>query len=59
MKVLSRWYDVDILIVNEEMENIAFTGVLNRQQSIENILEIIKNTNNMNYKIDNKYIIIE
>ncbi|KAB1067730.1 FecR family protein [Tamlana haliotis] len=59
MKVLSRWYDVGILIANEDMENIAFTGVLNKQQSIENILEIIKSTNNMNYKIENEYIIIE
>ncbi|MBF8150745.1 FecR family protein [Winogradskyella sp. F6397] len=59
MKVLSRWYDVDILIVNEEMENVGFTGVLNKQQSIENILEIIKSTNNMNYKIENKHITIE
>ncbi|WP_067147818.1 FecR family protein [Pseudotamlana agarivorans] len=59
MKVLSRWYDVDFVFVNEDMESIAFTGVLNKQQSIEYILKIIKNTNNMNYRIENKRIIIE
>jgi ferric-dicitrate binding protein FerR (iron transport regulator) len=59
MKVLSRWYDVDILIKNEEMEDVGFTGVISKKQSLEYILEIIQNTNNMNYIIDNKYIIIE
>ncbi|GAL82696.1 putative anti-sigma factor [Algibacter lectus] len=59
MKVLSRWYDVDVTIANEDMKSIGFTGVISKQQSIEYILEIIKNTNNMNYKIDNKHITIE
>lgn len=59
MKVLSRWYDVDIFIKNEEMKDIGFTGVISKKQSLEYILEIIQKTNNMNYKIENKYIIIE
>jgi len=58
-KVLSRWYDVDILITNEDMRYIGFTGVLSKQQSIDYILEIIKNTNNMTYNIDNKTIVIK
>ena len=59
MKVLSRWYDIDIIIANEDLKNICFTGVLSKQQHIENILEIIKNTNNLNYKIDENKIIIK
>ncbi|CDF79566.1 anti-sigma factor [Formosa agariphila KMM 3901] len=59
MKVLSRWYDVDILIVNEDLENIGFTGVISKKQPIENILGIIQNTNNMKYTIENKHITIE
>ncbi|QDO95520.1 DUF4974 domain-containing protein [Formosa sediminum] len=59
MKVLSRWYDIDVLFVNQDMENVAFTGVLNKKQSIDYILEIIKNTNNMNYRIEDNKIIIE
>jgi ferric-dicitrate binding protein FerR (iron transport regulator) len=59
MKVLSRWYDVDILIDNEEMKSINFTGVISKQQSINSTLEIIKSTNNMTYEIDNKTIVIK
>ena len=59
MKVLSRWYDVDIFIKNEEMKDVGFTGVISKKQSLEYILEIIQKTNNMSYKIENKYIIIE
>ncbi|GAA3643809.1 FecR family protein [Flavivirga jejuensis] len=59
MKVLSRWYDVDIIITNNEMKNIEFTGVLNKQQSILKILEIIRNTNNMTYTFNNRNLIIE
>ncbi|MDN3665860.1 FecR family protein [Algibacter miyuki] len=59
MKVLSRWYDVDVTIANEDMKSIGFTGIISKQQSIEYILEIIKNTNNMKYKIDDKHITIE
>ncbi|MDO5970261.1 DUF4974 domain-containing protein [Flavivirga aquimarina] len=59
MKVLSRWYDVDIIITNNEMKNIEFTGVLNKQQSILKILETIQNTNNMIYTFNDRNLIIE
>jgi len=59
MKVLERWYNVDITIANEEMKSIGFTGVISKNQSIDYILEIIKNTNNMSYKIDNNSIEIK
>ena len=59
MRVLSRWYDVDIFIKNEAMKDVGFTGVISKKQSLKYILEIIQKTNNMSYKIENKYIIIE
>ncbi|MFD0761150.1 FecR family protein [Lutibacter aestuarii] len=57
VKVLSRWYDIDIEFENEEIETIAFNGILRKNQPLEDILTTIKNTNNINYKIDNKTII--
>lgn len=42
MKVLSRWYDVDITFENEALENIRFKGVLSKDQSLEDILLTIK-----------------
>ncbi|MEP1488900.1 MAG: FecR domain-containing protein [Algibacter sp.] len=59
MKVLSRWYDVDIVITNDVKKSIGFTGILSKQQTLEYILEIIKNTIDIDYKIDDGKIIIE
>ena len=59
MMVLSRWYDVDIIINNNEMKNVGFTGVLSKNQPILEILETIKSTNNMTYILKNKELIIE
>lgn len=60
MKVLSRWYDVDVVFENKELENINFKGVLGKNQDIETILETIKNTSNINaYEIKNKKVYIK
>ncbi|WP_346882070.1 FecR family protein [uncultured Algibacter sp.] len=56
MKVLSRWYDLDMIFVDSEIGNKLFTGSLGREQSIEEILSIIHKLNRINYKIDNKTI---
>lgn len=59
-KVLSRWYDVDFVIENKNLENINFKGVLGKTQDIETILQIIKNTSNINaYEIKNRIIYIK
>jgi len=60
MKVLSRWYDMDVVFVNKETENEAFTGVLGKDQNIEDILATIKNFGVINnYYIKNKTIILK
>ncbi|QTD38581.1 FecR family protein [Polaribacter batillariae] len=60
MKVLSRWYDVDIIIKNKKIENEEFIGVLRKQQQIEDILNSIKNFGTIkNFKIMDKKIILE
>ncbi|MGY8908554.1 MAG: FecR family protein, partial [Flavobacteriales bacterium] len=60
MKVLSRWYDVNIIFKNKDIENEEFFGVLKKNQNLDDILLTIKNTNFIkNYEVDNKTIIIE
>jgi hypothetical protein len=60
MKVLSRWYDVTIIFQNKSFENIEFNGELGRDQKIENILELIKQTKIINaYEINNDTIILK
>ncbi|AUP80174.1 FecR family protein [Flavivirga eckloniae] len=52
MKVLERWYDVNVVFSNSSLQDIEFTGELGKNQNIEEILILIKNT-----KIINSYVI--
>ena len=58
--VLSRWYDIEFEFDNKNLENVKFNGVLLKEQSIEEILTIIKETKFINaYEIKDKKIIIK
>lgn len=59
MKVLSRWYDMKVVFGSPELEKIEFTGVLGKEQSIEEIMIIIRQTNSINYEINHKTLTIE
>jgi ferric-dicitrate binding protein FerR (iron transport regulator) len=59
MKVLSRWYDVEVVFENKDLESVKFRGVIERDQSIEEILSIMKSNAVDNYEIKDKMIIIK
>lgn len=59
MKVISRWYDVDIVFENKDLESIKFKGTLDKHQAIEEILSIMKSNSINNYEIKDKTIIIK
>ncbi|AXP80853.1 fec operon regulator FecR [Mariniflexile rhizosphaerae] len=60
MKVLSRWYDMDVTIENRVKKEERFIGTFNKSNSIEDILTAIKNTNFINnYEINDKRLIIK
>ncbi|WP_420320129.1 FecR family protein [Flagellimonas sp.] len=59
MTVLSRWYDVEVNIVNEKVAKVTFNGVFNRNQDLENILSIIQNTNEAKLTTKEKTIMVE
>ncbi len=42
MKVLSRWYDIEVVFENKNIENEEFIGLLRKDQSIEKIISTIK-----------------
>ena len=58
MKVLSRWYDVDIIFENKELESVEFIGTLNKNQSIDEVLSIMKSFSLNNYEIKGDTIIL-
>ena len=60
MKVLSRWYDMDVEFVNPVLKKEGFNGVLSKDQNIEDILKIIQNFGIIeSYEIKNKKIMIK
>ena len=60
MVVLARWYDVDFVFADKKLEDIQFKGVLSKNQNIEDILTLIKNTNFIDaYEINNNTITLK
>lgn len=60
MKVLSRWYDVNVVFENKTLEQSRFNGELSKYQNLEEILALIKNTNIISaYEIKNNTIILK
>ncbi|WP_299557307.1 FecR family protein [Seonamhaeicola sp.] len=60
MKVISRWYDVDVAFKNKQLEDITFKGVLGKNQNLEEILTTIQTLSIIkNYEINGKTITLE
>lgn len=60
MKVLSRWYDIQVVFENESIKNEQFNGVLIKDRKIEEILRSIKNTGIIKkYEFKNKTLILK
>lgn len=60
MRTLSRWYDMEVIFANKELEEVKFVGILRKEQNIVDILNTIKNFNIIkNYEINNKQVILK
>ncbi|MDD7886254.1 FecR family protein [Flavivirga sp. 57AJ16] len=60
MQTLSRWYDMDVVFENKELEDIKFIGSLYKNQKIVDVLNDIKSFGVIkNYNIHNKTITLE
>ena len=56
---LGRWYDVEFEFRDELVAEIRFTGAVKRMKPITFILDVIKETKAINYRIDGKTVIVE
>ncbi|MGQ7944370.1 FecR family protein [Flavobacterium sp. WC2509] len=60
MKVLSRWYDLDVEFANPELKKSGFNGTIGKDQKIEEVLETIKGFGIIkDYKITGKTVILK
>lgn len=58
MKILSKWYDVNVVFAREDLKNLRFTGNLQRYSDFGEILKKIQKTNEVEFIIENKQITI-
>ena len=56
---LSRWYDIQFIFEAEEFRDHPFTGIVKRDQSLEEVLLIIEKTTNIRFEISERTIIIK
>lgn len=59
MLTISRWYDVDVIFEDKNLETIKFKGVINKDKDIEEILLLMKSSTINNYEIDGNTIILK
>jgi len=48
---MSRWYNFNVKFEQKSLEQIKFTGIVLKEEPIENLLDIISKTSNVKYKI--------
>lgn len=58
MKILERWYSVDVAFNSEEIKQLHFTGNMDRYGTITPILNAIARTTNLKINIQGKKILI-
>ncbi|MGL5682729.1 MAG: FecR family protein [Marinifilaceae bacterium] len=51
LSILSRWYDLDFILIDESIEKLHFTGNIPRHASIEDVLKLIECTNLIKFSI--------
>lgn len=59
MRKLARWYDVDISIETLDLREKIFYGVIRKYENISKILDMLKKTQNIDYSIQGKKIVIK
>lgn len=61
MTELARWYDVNVFFNSEQQKNFVFTGIVERTESIDKILNLIEATSagHIKFEIKDKTVIIK
>jgi len=49
---MERWYNVEIIYLNPKLKNLRYSGAILKNKPIDQILEVMKITSNIQYKID-------
>lgn len=58
MRTLARWYDVEVVYLNESVKNMLFAGKLDRGEEITPILDVLRATDKLSVDVKGKKIVI-
>ena len=58
MKQLARWYDMEVIYLDESIKNMAFAGKLDRSEDITPILNVLRATDKLTVEVNGKRIIL-
>ena len=58
MTKLERWYNVSVFFQNSQLKDLRFSVEVKRFKNIEEVLNLISETNHVNFKINNSTIIV-
>ena len=58
MDILSRWYDVDDFYQNLELQNLHFTGTIQRHSEISGMLKFLEKTDIVKFTLNGKTLIV-
>lgn len=59
MKTLAKWYNVDVIFASEKARDFRFTGNLRRYENFGEILKKIEKTNEVEFKIEGRQVIVK
>ncbi|MDR2131192.1 MAG: DUF4974 domain-containing protein [Odoribacteraceae bacterium] len=58
LAVIARWYNVEVIFVNEEAKEVLYTGQVRRYEDFREVLDIISLTRSVRFSIDGRTIIV-
>lgn len=58
MKILERWYGVNVIFQDERLKELEYTGSLERYDSINTFLQLLEKLKEIRYEIKKNTIIL-
>ncbi|WP_346883874.1 FecR domain-containing protein [uncultured Algibacter sp.] len=59
LKTLSRWYDLEVVFVDDSKKNLIFSGVLKRTSNVEELLTYIEKTRRVVFEVKNNTVYVK
>lgn len=58
MNKIARWYDVEVIYLNEEVKNELFSGKVSRSENVSEVLKKLSLTDAVKFKIERRRILV-